>query len=79
MSFVAEPGWYHEAHEAFVPDRMVRGRRLFSFQNAEANRQRRSRLERILNVPSMGTPAALLDDLFEHSDGGVKEEKPWNG
>jgi len=21
MSFVAEPGWYHEAHEAFVPDR----------------------------------------------------------
>jgi hypothetical protein len=34
MSFVAEPGWYHEAREAFVPDRNG-GRRLFLFEAAE--------------------------------------------
>ena len=42
MSFVAEPGWYHEAHEAFVPDRNG-GRRLFLFEAAEKDPPQRSR------------------------------------
>lgn len=29
MSFVAEPGWYHEVREAFVPDRNGGGEGFF--------------------------------------------------
>ena len=42
LSFVAEPGWYHEAHKAFVPDRNG-GRGLFLFEAAEKAPLQRSR------------------------------------
>ena len=98
MSFVAEPGWYHEAHEAFVPDRNG-GRRLFLFEAAEKAPLQRSRSFDpfdVLREYALGIafPAALPvkwrvsarrgwvvknGGLFEHPDGSVKEEKPWNG
>jgi len=97
-SFVAEPGWYHEAHEAFVPDRNG-GRRLFLFEAAEKAPLQRSRSFDPFEVmreyaSGIVLPAALpverrvsarrswVDEnggLFEHPEGSVKEEKPWNG
>jgi len=47
----------------------------FSLQDAEKGRQRRSRLESILNVaqrlrpPVLSSAAALLNGLFEHPAG----------
>ena len=40
-SFNTEPGWYHEARQAFVPD-STRGMRAFVFQAAEKAFLRRS-------------------------------------
>lgn len=40
-SFNTEPGWYHEARQAFVPE-LARGMRAFVFQAAEKAFLRRS-------------------------------------
>src|SRR5215510_3030482 len=40
-SFNTEPGWYHEARQAFVPE-LARGMRAFVFQAAEKAFRRRS-------------------------------------
>ncbi len=97
-SFVAEPGWYHEAYEAFVPDRNG-GRRLFLFQAAEKALLQRSRSFDPFDVLREYAPEIVLSvalsverrvsarrgwvgengGLFEHPDGSMKEEKPWNG
>lgn len=98
MSFVAEPGWYHEAREAFVPDRNGGGEGFFYL-----------RLLKKLPCSVLGhsTPSTYCGStpwdrplcrlpverrvsarrgwvgenggLFEHPDGSVREEKPWNG
>lgn len=83
MSFVAEPGWYHEAHEAFVPDRTVRGRGLFLFEAAEKAPLQRSQSLDPFDVPQeyasgIVLPAALQVRLFEQSQQKV-EVIPWNG
>ena len=61
--------------ELLKPPSLGVGMEAFVFlQTAENDRQLRSRLEDILNVPQEGTPAvssapaALLDDRFEQSE-----------
>ena len=62
-SFVAEPGWYHEAHEAFVPASRDGGFFIF----------------RLLKQGMVNAVSPVINDLQEHSEESVKEETPWNG
>src|SRR5574341_503133 len=47
--FIAEPGWYHGAREAFVP--VIWDGGFCVFADCSNGRQLHSRLESILNVP----------------------------